>query len=156
VRLRLARGDDALEGVLQMKAPALMNGYHKLPELTREVMTEDGYYITGDIFRRDEYGFHYFVGRVDDMFVSGGENIYPSEVERMLERHPAVEQASVIGVADEKWGEVGKAIIRVVSDAEAAGYTIIDRYVERGIPIFTGAAVNYTLDGCIAVITLNK
>ena len=101
VRLRLARGDDALEGVLQMKAPALMNGYHKLPELTREVMTEDGYYITGDIFRRDEYGFHYFVGRVDDMFVSGGENIYPSEVERMLERHPSVEQASVIGVADE-------------------------------------------------------
>ena len=101
VRLRLAQGDDALEGVLQMKAPALMNGYHKLPELTREVMTEDGYYITGDIFRRDEYGFHYFVGRVDDMFVSGGENIYPSEVERMLERHPAVEQASVIGVADE-------------------------------------------------------
>ncbi|OFZ90047.1 MAG: acetyl-CoA synthetase [Betaproteobacteria bacterium RBG_16_64_18] len=103
VSLRLAQGEDigAGEGVLQMKAPALMNGYHKLPELTRKVMTDDGYYITDDIFRRDEHGFHYFVGRADDMFVSGGENIYPSQVERMLERHPAVEQASVIAVADE-------------------------------------------------------
>lgn len=103
VSLRLEQDGklDVNEGVLQMKAPALMNCYHKLPELTREVMTDDGYYITGDILRRDEQGFHYFVGRADDMFVSGGENIYPSEVERMLERHPAVEQASVIAVEDE-------------------------------------------------------
>jgi len=103
VDLRLAQDEhvDTDEGVLQMKAPALMNGYHRLPELTRQVMTEDGYYITGDIFRRDEQGFHYFIGRVDDMFVSGGENIYPSEVERMLERHPAIEQACVVPVADD-------------------------------------------------------
>ena len=103
VMLRLADGADVDtdEGVLQMQAPALMNGYHGLPELTRQVMTDDGYYITGDIFRRDEHGFHYFIGRADDMFVSGGENIYPSKVERMLESHPAIEQACVIPVADE-------------------------------------------------------
>ena len=57
-------------------------------------MTSDGYYITGDVFRRDEHGFHFFVGRTDDMFVSGGENIYPGEVEKMLETHPAIRQAA--------------------------------------------------------------
>jgi len=71
-------------------------------------------------------------------------------------RPVSAEEQKMIDVGPMPCQEVGKAIIRVVSDAEAAGYTIIDRYVERGIPIFTGAAVNYTLDGCIAVITLNK
>lgn len=89
------------EGVLEMRCPALMNGYHKLPDVTRRVMTPDGYYITGDVFRRDEDGFHYFVGRADDMFVCGGENIYPGEVEKMLERHPAVYQACVVPIPDE-------------------------------------------------------
>jgi acyl-CoA synthetase (AMP-forming)/AMP-acid ligase II len=84
-----------------MRCPALMNGYHNRPEATRAVLTEDGYYITGDVFRRDRDGFYWFVGRADDMFVSGGENVYPSEVERMLERHPDVEQAAVVPVDDE-------------------------------------------------------
>ena len=65
------------EGVLEMRCPAVMNGYHKLPDVTRKAMTQDGYYITGDVFRRDADGFFYFVGRADDMFVCGGENIYP-------------------------------------------------------------------------------
>jgi acyl-CoA synthetase (AMP-forming)/AMP-acid ligase II len=78
-----------------------MNGYHKLPDVTRKVMTSDGYYITGDVFRRDKHGFHYFVGRADDMFVCGGENIYPGEVEEMLERHPSVHQACVVPIRDE-------------------------------------------------------
>jgi len=71
-----------------MRCPALMNGYHNLPEATARAMTEDGFYITGDVFRRDADGFYYFVGRADDMFVSGGENVYPGEVEKLLERHP--------------------------------------------------------------------
>ena len=78
-----------------------MNGYHKLPEATRKAMTADGYYITGDVFRRDADGFFFFVGRADDMFVCGGENIYPGEVEKMLERHPAVHQVCVVPVPDE-------------------------------------------------------
>jgi acyl-CoA synthetase (AMP-forming)/AMP-acid ligase II len=104
--LRLVDGDnlDAAEGVLQLRTPALMPGYHNRPDKTAEVMTADGYYVTGDVMRRDADGFHYFVGRADDMFVCGGENIYPGEVERMLERHHAIEQACVVPVADEVRG----------------------------------------------------
>jgi acyl-CoA synthetase (AMP-forming)/AMP-acid ligase II len=103
VELRLVDGDNraAVEGVLEMKSPAVMNGYHNLPEATRRALTADGFYITGDIFRRDTDGFHYFVGRADDMFVCGGENIYPGQVEKLLERHPAVEQACCVPVPDE-------------------------------------------------------
>jgi long-chain acyl-CoA synthetase len=99
VELRLTGDGD--EGVLQMRCPALMNDYHNLPDKTAEVMTEDGYYDTGDVFRRDAEGFYYFVGRFDDMFVSGGENIYPGEVEKLLERHPDIRQAVVVPIADE-------------------------------------------------------
>jgi acyl-CoA synthetase (AMP-forming)/AMP-acid ligase II len=84
-----------------MRCPALMNGYHKLPEATARAMTKDGFYITGDVFRRDAAGFYYFVGRADDMFVSGGENVYPGEVEKLLERHPDIHQAAVVPVEDE-------------------------------------------------------
>ena len=103
VELRLVAGDnrDADEGVLQMRCPALMNGYHNLPEATARAMTADGFYVTGDVFRRDPDGFYYFVGRADDMFVSGGENIYPGEVEKMLERHPDIHQAAVVPIDDE-------------------------------------------------------
>jgi long-chain acyl-CoA synthetase len=103
VEMRLAGGSahDANEGVLQMRCPALMNGYHNLPDATRAALTADGFYITGDVFRRDGDGFYYFIGRADDMFVSGGENIYPGEVEKMLERHPDIHQAVVIPVDDE-------------------------------------------------------
>ena len=84
-----------------MRCPALMNGYHNLPEATARAMTQDGFYITGDVFRRDTQGFYYFVGRADDMFVSGGEHVYPGEVEKLLERHPDIQQAVVVPVADE-------------------------------------------------------
>ena len=87
------------EGVLEIQCPALMTEYHKLPELTAQVLTPDGYYITGDVFRRDENGFYYFVGRSDDMFVCGGENVYPGEVERILESHPAVQQSCVVAAS---------------------------------------------------------
>jgi acyl-CoA synthetase (AMP-forming)/AMP-acid ligase II len=103
VDLRLRRDGAVMpdEGVLEMRCPALMTGYHKLPDATRRVMTEDGYYVTGDVFRRDADGFFFFVGRADDMFVCGGENIWPGEVETMLERHPAVHQVCVVPVPDE-------------------------------------------------------
>jgi acyl-CoA synthetase (AMP-forming)/AMP-acid ligase II len=89
------------EGVLQMRCPAVMNGYHNLPEATARAITADGFYDTGDVFRRDCDGFFTFVGRADDMFVSGGENIYPGEVEKLLERHPDIHQAAVVPVDDE-------------------------------------------------------
>jgi acyl-CoA synthetase (AMP-forming)/AMP-acid ligase II len=112
VALRLVDGDnrDAVEGVLEMRCPALMNGYHNRPDV-RPPFTADGFYITGDVFRRDADGFHYFVGRTDDMFVSGGENIYPSDVERMLERHPDVAQAAVVPIEDEIKGQKPVAFV---------------------------------------------
>ncbi len=103
-------------GELEMKSPALMNGYHNRPDIPSPI-TADGFYRTGDVFRRDENGFHFFVGRVDDMFVSGGENIYPGDVERMLERHPNIAQAAVVPIPDEIKGE--KPVAFVVARAGA-------------------------------------
>ncbi len=77
VELRLRGDGEPEQGVLEIKCPALMNGYHNRPDL-ESPMTQDGFNITGDVFRRDDDGFYFFVGRSDDMFVSGGENIYPS------------------------------------------------------------------------------
>jgi long-chain acyl-CoA synthetase len=124
VALRLVDGADrnAEQGVLEMKCPALMLGYHNrlaptLPSPAsgggegRGPITPDGYYITGDVFRRDADGFHYFVGRTDDMFVSGGENIYPADVERMLERHPDIAQAAVVPIDDDIKGQKPVAFV---------------------------------------------
>jgi acyl-CoA synthetase (AMP-forming)/AMP-acid ligase II len=91
-----------------------MLGYHKA--LTRSPQlklpfTQDGFYITGDMFRIDANGFYFFLGRVDDMFVSGGENIYPSEVERLLETHPLVQQAAVLPVDDDIKGQKPAAFV---------------------------------------------
>ena len=120
VQLRLVADgcETEIEGVLEMKCPAVMNGYHNLPEATAKAMTADGFYRTGDVFRRDENGFYFFVGRADDMFVCGGENIYPGEVEKMLERHPQIHQAAVIPMPDELKGH--KPVAFVVPKSGAA------------------------------------
>ena len=101
VRLVGPDGRDADEGMLWIRTPAIMTGYLNLPDKTREVLTRDGWYISGDILRRDPDGAYYFVGRADDMFVCGGENIYPGEVEALLERHPDIIQACVVPIPDE-------------------------------------------------------
>jgi len=101
VRLVDAEGRDADEGMLWIRTPANMTGYLNLPDKNREVLTSDGWYISGDVLRRDATGAYYFVGRADDMFVCGGENIYPGEVEAMLERHPDILQACVVPIPDE-------------------------------------------------------
>jgi len=113
VQLRLVRDGREVEdeGVLEMKCGGLMTHYHKLPEVTDQVMTADGYYRTGDVFRRDADNFFFFVGRVDDMFVCGGENIYPGEVEKMLERHPDIHQAAVLPVPDDLKGHKPVAFV---------------------------------------------
>jgi long-chain acyl-CoA synthetase len=112
VSLHLVDGEnrDAEQGVLEMKCPALMLGYHNRPDV-KPPITPDGFYITGDVFRRDADGFHYFVGRTDDMFVSGGENIYPADVERMLERHPDISQAVVVPIDDDIKGQKPVAFV---------------------------------------------
>lgn len=106
--LREGPGPD--EGVLYMRSPMMMEGYNNLPGKTAEVM-RDGWYRSGDIFRRDAHGFFYFLGRADDMFVVGGENIWPGEVERLLERMPGVHQACVVPVPDDIKGTLPFAFV---------------------------------------------
>ena len=89
-----------------MRCPAVMPGYHGLPEKTAEAMTADGYYRTGDLMRRDADGFFYFLGREDDMFVCNGENVYAEEVERRLESMPEIAEACVVPVEDEVRGHM--------------------------------------------------
>jgi long-chain acyl-CoA synthetase len=96
VEVRFVGGLDENEGLLHTRNPGVMLGYHNLPEETARCLTDDGWLDTGDILKRDELGWFYFIGRADDMFVTGGENIYPGDVETMLERHPAVMQAVVV------------------------------------------------------------
>jgi acyl-CoA synthetase (AMP-forming)/AMP-acid ligase II len=103
-------GDRPDHGVLHTRNPGVMLGYHNLPEETAGRL-RDGWFDTGDICRRDADGFYYFVGRADDMFVCGGENIYPGEVEAMLERHPDILQAAVVPVDHELKGQVPVAFV---------------------------------------------
>lgn len=100
-------------GILQIQSPSMMKEYYRDPEMTRASFTPDGYFITGDLFRVDDDGFYYFMGRSDDMFVSGGENIFPSQVEATLEAHPAVASAAVVALPDERKGTKPYAFVRV-------------------------------------------
>jgi long-chain acyl-CoA synthetase len=136
VALRLvADGNrDTAEGVLEMKCPALMNGYHNRPRLDSP-FTPDGFYMTGDVFRRDRNGFHFFVGRTDDMFVSGGENIYPADVERVLERHAGVAQAAVVPVEDEIKGQKPVAFV-VPKDGQALHAEDIKAFALANAPAY--------------------
>jgi long-chain acyl-CoA synthetase len=108
VELRLEGGDD--EGELLVRNGAIMPGYLNREEETRKRLS-DGWYRTGDVMKRDADGFYYFVGRTDDMFVCGGENMYPGEIERLLETHPAVAEAAVIPIDDEIKGQIPVAFI---------------------------------------------
>jgi len=136
VQLRLIdeRGRPAPQGVLEMKCPALMLGYHNRPDVASPI-TPDGFYVTGDVFRRDADGFHYFVGRTDDMFVSGGENIFPADVERMLERHPAVSHAAVVPIDDEIKGQKPVAFV-ILRHGATAGEDEIKRFALANAPAY--------------------
>ena len=137
VQLRLVRDGREVtdEGVLEARCGALMTHYHKLPEATAKVMTADGYYRTGDVFRRDDNGFFFFVGREDDMFVCGGENIFPGEVEKMLERHPGIHQAAVIPVPDELKGHKPVAFV-VRSSGAAVDEDAVKAYAIANAPAY--------------------
>jgi fatty-acyl-CoA synthase len=97
-------------GELVIRGPSLMQGYWNRPEATKEAFA-GGWFHTGDLARMDEDGDLYIVDRKKDMFISGGENVYPAEVENAIYEMAQVSEAAVIGVRDEKWGEVGRAIV---------------------------------------------
>jgi fatty-acyl-CoA synthase len=97
-------------GEIIVKGPTLMSGYWNRPDLTAETI-RNGWLCTGDLAKKDEEGYIYIVDRERDMYISGGENVYPAEIEKIFFTHPKVLDAGVVGVPDEKWGEVGKAYI---------------------------------------------
>lgn len=110
VKVRLVDGRDENEGVLEVSGPTLMEGYHSGADFAAARL-KDGWYRTGDIMRRDESGFFYFVGREDDMFVCNGENIYPAEVEQVIQAMDGVAHAVVVPVDDTRRGQIPVAFV---------------------------------------------
>jgi fatty-acyl-CoA synthase len=118
-------------GELLLKGPHIFSGYWDEPEETKKTIEPDGWVHTGDLANQDEDGYYYIVGRRKEMYISGGENIYPVEIEELLFKHPAIDLAAVIGVPDEKWGEVGKAFFTLKPGEKATGEEIRDYLIER-------------------------
>ncbi len=98
-------------GEVQVRGPNVTPGYWRDPRATAQAFTDDGWIRTGDIAMVDAGGHYRIVDRLKDMFVSGGENVYPAEVEAAIFEHPAVAEAAVVGVPDRTWGEVGRAFV---------------------------------------------
>lgn len=115
-----------VDGILQVKSPSMFLKYNNLA--TKNI-TEDGFFITNDLFKIDENGFYFFLGRADDMFVSGGNNVYPRQLESVLEEHPLVKQAAVIGLEDDIKGMKPYAFV-----VSTAGEDELKRHVLESLP----------------------
>jgi len=118
-------------GELVLKGPSICSGYFGDPEATAEMLDEEGWFHTGDLAYYDEEWYFYIVDRKKDMFISGGENVYPVEIEKALYEHPAVHMCAVIGVPDPKWGEVGLACVVLKPGAQATEEELIAFLKER-------------------------
>jgi acyl-CoA synthetase (AMP-forming)/AMP-acid ligase II len=133
VGVRLVGGASADEGVLEVRSPTAMDGYLNLPDVTAAKVRE-GWVNTGDVFRRDADGFLYFVGRADDMFVCGGENVYPGEVERVIEQHPAVLQAAVVPLDDATRGQIPVTFVVIRPGQAIAAQELKEFVLARAAP----------------------
>jgi fatty-acyl-CoA synthase len=100
-------------GEIQVRGPGVTPGYWNDPVATREAFTDDGWLKTGDAARMTEDGTIYVVDRIKDMIISGGENVYPAEIENVIDAFEEVSHCAVIGIPDEQWGEVGLALVRL-------------------------------------------
>src|SRR6185312_708887 len=108
-------------GEICVRGPGVFAGYHDNWEATEKATTH-GWFHTGDLGHMDERGFVYITGRASDMYISGGSNVYPREIEEVLLTHPAVAEACVVGMPHEKWGETGVAVLVLNS-----GMTVTDQ-----------------------------
>lgn len=113
-------------GELVLKGPSGFSGYFNHPEATQSARDAQGWFHTGDVVRYDAEGYFFVLDRKKDMFISGGENIYPAEIEQALYRHPAVQMAAVVGVPDAKWGEAGVACVTLKPGHTATEPELLD------------------------------
>lgn len=118
-------------GELVVRGNLVMLGYYKNSQASAEVCTSDGWHRTGDIGKKDADGFVYIVDRKRDMIITGGFNVYPSEIEQVIWSHPAVQDCAVVGIPDDKWGEAVKAIVELRPGIQASEEEIIHLCKER-------------------------
>lgn len=111
IRLEGVKAGETAAGEIQLRGPNITPGYYQNAKATGDAFTDDGWLRTGDVGRLDEDGYLFVIDRIKDMYISGGENVYPAEVERVLNEHSDVLEAAVISMPDAKWGEVGAAFI---------------------------------------------
>ena len=119
---------DGTVGDLQFAGPGITPGYWHNEEATRAAFTADGWLRSGDLARRDADGFYWIAGRRKEMFISGGENVYPAEVENVLSAHPDVVDVAVLAEADPKWGEVGRAFVQLAPHGSRPDSAALDAY----------------------------
>ena len=135
VKLENMDGDPANEiGEMWIRGPHVSLGYWNNDDATRAAYTEDGWFRTGDLARRDEEGFFYIAGRRKEMFISGGVNVYPAEIEAELVSHPAVTDAAVVSVPDETWGEAGIAFVVGTASADELSQYLAGRLARYKLP----------------------
>jgi malonyl-CoA/methylmalonyl-CoA synthetase len=114
-------------GGIQVKGPNVFGGYWQMPEKTKEEFTSDGYFKTGDVGRIDSDGYVSIVGRSKDLIISGGYNVYPAEIEGVINTFPGVMESAVVGVADADFGEVGVAIVTAKPGAKLDAANILQK-----------------------------
>ena len=143
-------------GEICYRGPMTMLGYLNMPEKTRETIDDEGWFHFGDLATVDEDGYIYIVDRKSDMYISGGENVYPREVENTLIDHPKIQDIAIIPKPDEKWGEVGLAIVNPVPDSGLTEAEILEfgqsklaRYKLPKEIIITAAPIPKTVTGKI-------
>lgn len=118
-------------GELVLKGPSMCSGYFNNPQASAEAVDAQGWFHTGDLARCDKDGFYYIVDRKKDMFISGGENVYPVEIEKVLYQHPAVSLCAVVGQPDPKWGEVGEAFVVLKPNTTASAEELLEHCQAR-------------------------
>lgn len=122
-------------GELLFAGPGVTPGYWRNEEATRAAFTEDGWLRSGDLARREAGGHFYIVGRAKEMFISGGENVYPAEIENVLCGHADVIDAAVVGRPDQKWGEVGVAFVQLAANA-TANESVLQEFCRQRLAAF--------------------